>query len=297
MYPVDPMQTNCDDMDFDLLEMLTEFSNDGESFSNPASNSPSTNSEDCSACSDNSDDSSEKSFSSDSSQTSFNYVPTADQNLFNPNKPMLFSVKFEDPVDNIKRCKREVKLLKNRESANKSRAKKRKERQLLECSMIGVKARVKDLEQENAALLADNSFLHSENAKLRKELMELKEGASKYNQNESDSHSVTGVSVLCLVFTCSFFGNFPPVNNGITIESAKVPGRVLMSLEDDTSMTMMNPQPSPYFNYDIDNVVKSDLLATIQTVMFLVFLGLLCWNFVGKRLYISLKNKTGVLPS
>jgi len=170
-----------------------------------------------------------------SSEASFQYTPrpmyigedcfmtsTTNSPVFidqSSKKTMLHS---SEMLDQNKRMKIESRLIKNRESANKSRIKRKMEKINMEQSLSELQKRVIQLEQENSALMADNAALSCENSKLKQQLRE-----------KDNNGSMLGMSVFCVVCAFSFvFGT--STNDVFPTESRKnTSGRVLLSFDED----------------------------------------------------------------
>jgi len=95
----------------------------------------------------------------------------------------------------LKRSKHEEKLIRNRESANKSRLKKKQEKMNLEATISSLREQLQQVERENAALRAEKASLTDHNTFLRGLLTNMK--------NESWSNTVPGMSVLGIA--CGYF--------------------------------------------------------------------------------------------
>lgn len=168
--------------------------------------------------------------------------------------PLLLSDSFmalqEEGGNSCKRFKSETRLMKNRESANKSRIKKKIEKSTMEQTVLEYKQVIQQLEQENSALMADNSSLMSQNAHLRSLLNEKEKNITNNDKNHTP---VTGVAAFCIVFFFSFFQeSFSTLSSfgfgKIHTRSSVSTGRVLLSLEDHANTAIANdPYVSPFF--------------------------------------------------
>jgi hypothetical protein len=136
-------------------------------------------------------------------------------------------------TDEIKKQKMEFRLMKNRESANKSRVKRKIEKTSMEQAFAELNIRLQELEQENSALLADNISLSNQNNELKKLLSERESGVNIHGKFSS-------VSALCVVFACSLVLN-SLLPSTMTASASSVAhstssGRVLLSFDDNTSI-------------------------------------------------------------
>ena len=164
---------------------------------------------------------------------------------FSPNP--LSSFTSEVTQTSNKRTKTEDKLIRNRMSANKSRLKRKHEKIELEETVATLRERVRTLEMENNALLTDNTTLSQHNYFLQ-ELLKKQQFDSEANREaqapaKQPSHShvsaISGISVLCVVFSVSFFSEWLPssllgasdTDNSWSVASSS--GRVLLSVDDD----------------------------------------------------------------
>jgi len=114
------------------------------------------------------------------------------------------SVKAEAPrllftassnANDQKRSKHDEKLIRNRESANKSRLKKKQEKMNLEATISSLREQLQQVERENSALRAENASLNDHNIFLR--------GLLSNKKNENWGNAASGVSVLGIV--CGYF--------------------------------------------------------------------------------------------
>lgn len=150
-----------------------------------------------------------------------------------------------DNSSSNKRTKVEDKLKRNRESANKSRLKRKNEKFELEDTVAALRERVRTLEMENNALLTDNTTLSQHNFFLQSMLKNQKEssGAVQEKTPSSQSHmsALSGISMLCVVFSISFFNEWLPSSMQSSAGSGEDPwnpaesstGRVLLSVAQD----------------------------------------------------------------
>jgi hypothetical protein len=150
-----------------------------------------------------------------------------------------------------KRSKTEEKLIRNRLSANKSRLKRKNERLELEETVANLRERVRVLEMENNALLTDNTTLTQHNFFLQELLKKHQLDSDANREAQAPPKSVTsrnhmsaisGISVLCVVFSVSFFSDWLPASlMGSDGEDswnvASSSGRVLLSVDDDDYST------------------------------------------------------------
>lgn len=95
----------------------------------------------------------------------------------------------------IKRSKHEEKLIRNRESANKSRLKKKQEKMNLEATISSLREQLQQVERENAALRAEKASLTDHNTFLRGLLTNMKK--------DSWGNAMSGMSVLGIA--CGYF--------------------------------------------------------------------------------------------
>jgi hypothetical protein len=162
-----------------------------------------------------------------------------------------------------KRVRKEMdedRLIKNRESANRSRLKRKNEKTEMEEAISEYKNRIRTLELENTALMTDNASLHNQNMYLRTLLSE-RETDSKKKTTPALNGAVSGITVLCLVCMCTVFNDWlPPAlriaqSLGSSSASSHRPsGRVLLSMQDIPSVHMTSPysdaiesSPQSYF--------------------------------------------------
>lgn len=147
-----------------------------------------------------------------------------------------------------KRMKRDVdedRLIKNRESANRSRMKRKNEKLEMEETIGELKSRIRTLELENTALVTDNASLHNQNLYLRSLLSE-REVDLKKKSTPSFNGTVSGMTVLCLVCVCTVFNEWlPPALRVMQSNGDSSPhrpsGRVLLSMHDTPSIHMTSP--------------------------------------------------------
>jgi hypothetical protein len=184
------------------------------------------------------------------------YCPAPSSVVFAPNPLSSFSTNNDADcaAPSKKRSKTEEKLIRNRESANKSRLKRKHEKAQLEETVAELRERVRVLEMENNALLTDNTTLSQHNFFLQGMLKKQQEGSkpqegSSCEQSLSTSNShisaIGGISMLCVVFSVSCLNNYLPSSwQGITSgdnseywdnESSSLSGRVLLAVDDDVS--------------------------------------------------------------
>jgi hypothetical protein len=157
-----------------------------------------------------------------------------------------------------KRMKRDVdedRLIKNRESANRSRMKRKNEKLEMEETIGELKSRIRTLELENTALVTDNASLHNQNLYLRSLL------------------SVSGITVLCLVCMCTVFNEWlPPALRVTQSLGGSAPhrpsGRVLLSMHDTPSIHMTSP-----YSDAIESSPQSYLRMGLLCVVVLCYFG------------------------
>lgn len=154
-------------------------------------------------------------------------------------------IKTEDNLMRNGRTSYEDKLMRNRESANKSRLKRKNEKLQLEETVATLQERVRTLEMENTALLTDNTTLSQHNFFLQSMLKKQQEDSSSVIKTEAMSRpshmsALSGISVLCVVFSISFFNEWLPSSLQAPAESREdnygfgdSAGRVLLSVDDD----------------------------------------------------------------
>lgn len=144
-----------------------------------------------------------------------------------------------------KRTKIEDKLMRNRESANKSRLKRKNEKFELEDTVAALREQVRTLEMENNALLTDNTTLSQHNFFLQSMLKKQQESGDRLKDTtvspKSHMSALSGISMLCVVFSISFFNDWLPSSlqssgqeSWHRVESSS--GRVLLSVSDDDLM-------------------------------------------------------------
>ena len=154
--------------------------------------------------------------------------------------------KDPDHCIDVKRAKREERLAKNRESANKSRLKRKIEMEHMESLLQTLRNENSSLKQDNAALRAENSIL-SDQVQFLRGLWS--ERVNSLTCSKSDSQNMHGVAVLGIVCTFSIFGStfLPSSLSGYIVGagSGNGPGggaistrsgRVLMSFDSDSNM-------------------------------------------------------------
>lgn len=174
------------------------------------------------------------------------YFPSPPSVAFAPNP--LSSFTTETTGNSNKRSKTEDKLLRNRQSANKSRLKRKNEKAELEETVASLREQVRNLEMQNTALLTDNTTLTQHNfflqGLLKKQQLEneAKSSSPVKTAPSSQNHmsALSGISMLCVVFSVSFFNEWLPSSlqsggagdedNWATGSSS---GRVLLSVDDD----------------------------------------------------------------
>lgn len=161
------------------------------------------------------------------------------------NQSQAFDIKLASDAEcapSKKRSKAEEKLIRNRESANKSRLKRKHERVQLENTVKELKERVRVLEMENNALLTDNTTLSQQNCFLQDLLKKQKNEASAEISRTSSTHmsAIGGISVLCVVFSVSFFSELIPASwsgfsdsKGDSYWNDNGSGRVLQGIDDE----------------------------------------------------------------
>lgn len=144
-----------------------------------------------------------------------------------------------------KRSKTEEKLLRNRQSANKSRLKRKHEKMQLEDTVAELRERVRVLEMENNALLTDNTTLSQHNFFLQSMLKKQQEessGVQALTSSHNGMSAIGGISMLCIVFSVSFFNDWLPSSlqgltdgnkdgSGWSVEQSS--GRVLLGMGDE----------------------------------------------------------------
>lgn len=247
--------------DLDLLFNLFEEDFSGHANECSGSSSASSLSDETENADETSSESSGSSgHSSPSSQVS-TYYPSPPSVVFAPNPLSCFSTTAMDSkhtTSSNKRTKTEDKLIRNRASANKSRLKRKNEKSQLEETVATLREKVRTLEMENNALLTDNTTLSQHNFFLQGLLQ--KQQAEKpiatavpetkaVSSSPSQSHmsALSGLSMLCVVFSVSFFNDWLPVSlqvggsdsaNGAqerwsTVAQTGSSGRVLLSVDDD----------------------------------------------------------------
>jgi hypothetical protein len=188
------------------------------------------------------------------------------QNLYlhqNPSAPLLSK--------SNKRVRKEMdedRLIKNRESANRSRLKRKNEKAEMEDAITEYKNRIRTLELENTALMTDNASLHNQNMYLRTLLtereMDLKKKTAAATTAPGLNGAVSGITVLCLVCMCTVFNDWlPPAlriaqSIGSTSSSHRPSGRVLLSMQDIPSVHMtsaysdaIESSPQSYFRMGV----------------------------------------------
>lgn len=156
--------------------------------------------------------------------------------------PLLTSNESIENTHDSKRMKRDDRLIKNRESANKSRMKRKNEKLEMEETIALLRARIKDLELENTALVTDNTSLTSQNLFLRSLLTDRERDLAR-KQDDSFRGSVSGVAILCVVCACSFANEWIPsvfkIHN--TVKQQRLPGRVLLSMAESSTVDLTAP--------------------------------------------------------
>jgi len=137
----------------------------------------------------------------------------------------------------IKRSKTEDKLIRNRQSANKSRLKRKNEKLHLEETVTVLREKIRVLEIENNALLTDNNTLSQNNFFLQSLLKrQQQEGstlpAPSCGHTGGRVSTLSGLSVLCVVFSVSFFSDWLPSSFVVREAERTSSGRVLLSVGD-----------------------------------------------------------------
>jgi hypothetical protein len=182
------------------------------------------------------------------------YYPSPPTVMFAPN-PLSSFVSAEDGGgaddscnSSKKRTKTEEKLMRNRESANKSRLKRKHEKLQLEETVAELREKVRTLEMENNALLTDNTTLSQHNFFLQSMLKKQQDGGgdssclkSESAASQSQMSALSGISMLCVVFSISFFNDWLPSSLQGPADNAdddwrlaeSSTGRVLLSADDD----------------------------------------------------------------
>ena len=150
--------------------------------------------------------------------------------------PLLSSSEYPENTHDTKRAKKDDRLIKNRESANKSRLKRKNEKLEMEETIAELTARIKVLELENTALVTDNTSLNSQNLFLRSLLTDREKELAR-KQDDSFRGSMSGVAILCVVCACSFVSDWMPSIFKIqsTMRQHRQSGRVLLSLAEPTA--------------------------------------------------------------
>lgn len=199
-----------------------------------------------------------------------------------------------------KRVKRETgddRLMKNREAANRSRIKRKNEKLEMEDTIAELKERVKTLELENTALLADNTSLHNQNLYLKSLLSNCE--VTKKPMNHFNG-AVSGVTVLCLVCMCTIFNDWlPPIlsinsptsssSSSSASSSYRPSGRVLLSMHDIPSIHMP-PSSAPY-THGIESSPQSYLKMGLLLLIVIAYFGYL--KYVQKS---QLQKNGWILP-
>jgi len=136
------------------------------------------------------------------------------------------------------RQKKKLRMMKNRESANKSRIKKKNAMIGLQSEVDSLKNEVQKLNQELAAVKAENCSLKNHNSFLQNLLTKssLPSAAvveSFKAEGTSESHSTNmaagGVALFAFAFFCFTFNSFP--SSGDTHADAHRQGRTLLSTD------------------------------------------------------------------
>ena len=214
------------------------------------------------------DTSSESSGSSGHSQSpSFqqlsSYYPSPPSVVFAPNPLSCFTA--ETTQHSNKRTKTEEKLIRNRESANKSRLKRKNEKVQLEETVAALREKVRSLEMENNALLTDNTTLSQHNFFLQGLLKKQQQQPSedppvsplaKEASSQSHMSALSGISMLCVVFSVSFFNEWLPSSLQSAVAGSDgqdswstaggSSGRVLLSVEDEYDYDYLSLDPSSH---------------------------------------------------
>jgi len=169
--------------------------------------------------------------------------------------------------------------MKNRESANKSRVKRKNEKMTLEQTVAELTAKVQQLQQENDALQADNCFLSNQNSELKTEL-------AKYQNPKVAGFS--SMSVFCIVFAFSFVFGFndynplPSLIHSSHFDNTKNSGRILLATDDQE-----------FHHFEFGRFVQ---IAAITLVAIYVVLQFGFKNSHIKDIFDKCRNAT-VLPS
>ena len=263
---MDPI-TNTSELDV-LFDLFNEDFSDDMDDSHDSLNGESDNTDDTSSESSGSSGHSSSTCTSHSppfQQICTHYAAPPPAVVFASNP--LSSFTSETTHSSNKRTRTEDKLLRNRESANKSRLKRKNEKSQLEATVTSLTEQVRTLEMQNTALLTDNTTLSQHNfflqGLLKKQQLE-HEAAAPFPSHkttearvssQSQMSALSGISVLCVVFSVSFFNEWLPSSLssaedsswGMTGSSA---GRVLPSVDDDdysysSSSVLSHPSSHP----------------------------------------------------
>mmetsp|Transcript_28082 Transcript_28082/g.47477 ORF Transcript_28082/g.47477 Transcript_28082/m.47477 type:complete len:300 (-) Transcript_28082:145-1044(-) len=229
------------------------------------------------------------------------YYPTPPSVVFAANPLSSFvssnSSNDDDAPCSNKRTKTEDKLMRNRESANKSRLKRKNEKLQLEETVAALQERVRTLEMENTALLTDNTTLSQHNFFLQSMLKKQQDDSSTVVKSEAVSRpshmsALSGISMLCVVFSISFFNEWlpsslqaPADSGGDSYSIGDSSGRVLLSVDDD--------------DYSSSSYVYMDRSQQPQVALHYVFLvgAMFVYYFYIQRCKAAEKEQSRVLPS
>eukprot|EP01041_Mallomonas_annulata_P009689 gene9689-20143_t len=226
-----------------------------------------------------------------------------DKRLQNPSSNfqhsrILSSVNCNDgPITHTsKRIKREERLVKNREAANKSRTKRKNQLTDMEEAVKQLNQKNVDLQQQCAALRAENMVLVEQNNFLKNLISD--RGSS--HQLSSNRPSLSGVACLGVVFMTTFFGDkllsvfTPSLVQTNRYNGVRSSGRVLLSIDNPVSI---HQSPSALQFSCVDVIISifrmcfglDEHVSDDQQFQYLVFFSRLV--VYGAALYIALLVK------
>jgi hypothetical protein len=289
------------DIDQDFLDIISDFGGDDQ-FSYPdstgaTSNSPSISSssdDDCStqyphdSPSYSSNDKVSQNLGSVSYSTIYSGIgfPCDTNNVVKPSlKNKLLSNFSTKPVYEescSKKTRREDRLVKNREAANKSRMKRKNQLTDMEITIKNLTEQNLNLQQSNAALRAENIILNDQNNFLKGLLSGKNEESTKLTTNSISSFHPTATSfaILGLICTFSFMGdcNYFSKRSNVDVTSNIHSGRVLLSYEADQS-SILYPHiltNNPVYSHEnsqnyIWSFIPNNYLSNFQVDLDLIF--------------------------
>jgi len=204
-----------------------------------------------------------------------------------------------------KRFKQEDRLIKNREAANKSRMKRKTQMSEMEIKVKVLSQENISLQTDNAALRAENSVLFEQNNFLKSLLSEKLGGSSNIPVDQVLSSfrpsNLSGVAMLCLVCTVSFWGDsIIPSNQDITKSVMPVHhGRVLMSIGNEASNNdfMLTSPSHDAAPWSLDSYDSTHFMYYSPFyVLCMMSLFVLCYLFLTRKNLNKFVGSCSLLP-